>query len=115
MCLYPGSRLCLVLCSRPSKKELEKKFRDGTLFEDEDFALQQHDIQFQSYQPIHGVIRQLERLRRRPYIAQEGEQSCLKEMHELLHQGKTIIIDKNGLNDEDKMILSTVLASYLYR
>lgn len=67
-----------------------------------------------TYTPIHSIIRQLTRLIRRPYMVESGP-SCLPRLRELLRQGATVILDKSALTDEDKMIISTVLADHLYR
>jgi DNA helicase HerA-like ATPase len=67
-----------------------------------------------SYLPILGVIKELEKLQRARFVATGEECSCIQEIKYLLRQGKTIILDKSGLADEDRMILSTVLANSLY-
>lgn len=67
-----------------------------------------------TYTPIHSVIRQLTRLIGRPYMVESG-QSCLPRLRELLAKGATVILDKSALTDEDRMIISTVLADHLYR
>lgn len=71
------------------------------------------DIIPSSYTPIHGVIRQLRRLVNRPYVSSNNS-SCLPQIKELLKSGATIILDKSGLTDGDKSIISTVIANNLY-
>ena len=72
------------------------------------------DFDRSSYVPIYGVHRQLKRLQSRPYITTDGE-SCLPRLRELLRQGATIILDKSGLTDGDRSIISTVIANELYK
>ncbi len=67
-----------------------------------------------TYTPIHSIIRQLTRLIKRPFMVESG-QSCLPKLRELLATGATVILDKSALTDEDRMIISTVLADHLYR
>lgn len=93
-------------------KEIQRRLeRSGS---GEDGAYQLADFDRSSYLPILGVIKELEKLYRARFIAKAGESSCLEDIRELLQQGKTIILDKSGLTDEDRMILSTVLANSLY-
>ena len=79
-----------------------------------DTSYQLTDFDRSSYLPILGVIKELEKLNRARFIAKGEEASCIKEIRDLLKEGKTIILDKSGLGDEDRMILSTVLANSLY-
>lgn len=81
---------------------------------DDDGDYHLSDFDRSSYLPILGVIKELEKLYRARFIAKRAEPSCLPEIQRLLKQGKTIILDKSGLADEDRMILSTVLAKRLY-
>ena len=97
-------------------KEAKAKFeKDKGLLQDESTAVSLTDIMPSSYLPIHGVIKQLERLARAAYVATNNQPSCLDEIMMLLKSGKTVILDKSGLEDEDRMIISTVLANRLYR
>ena len=50
----------------------------------------------------------------RPFIKNDG-QSCLPKLRELLKKGATIILDKGGLNESDRLIVSTVVANELYK
>lgn len=78
-----------------------------------DYIADLTDFDRSSYQPIFGVIRLLKKLSERPYVNTEGN-SCLQELRRLLKKGKTIILDKSGLTDGDKSIISTVIAKELY-
>jgi energy-coupling factor transporter ATP-binding protein EcfA2 len=91
------------------KKEADEKAKS-----DANFQASVTDFQFNSYQPIHGVTRQLERLVTRPFMARGGEASCLPKIKKLLEQGATIVLDKAVLTDTDKILVSTVLAGRLY-
>lgn len=81
-----------------------------------DYKQEPSDFMPNSYTPIHGVIRQLSRLEGRPYVnsASSSPSSCLPMVCKLLAQGATIILDKSGLTEGDKRIVSTVLANHLY-
>ena len=97
-----------VVRTRAAQARLEKSNGgEGT-----DYQLS--DFDRSSYLPILGVIKELEKLNRARFIANGEESSCIKEIQALLKQGKTVILDKSGLADEDRMILSTVLANSLY-
>lgn len=80
---------------------------------DEDYVPRLSDFDRSSYTPIFGVRKQLKRLASRRYVNSQGE-SCLEQVRRLLRQGATIILDKSGLTDGDKSIVSTVLANELY-
>ncbi len=96
-------------------KEAKARFeRDPDLARDENTGLAPSDIDPSSYRPIHGVIKQLERLAGTRYIASGDGSSCLDEIVEFLRQGKTVLLDKSGLTDEDRVIISTVIAHRLY-
>lgn len=78
------------------------------------YKLMPSEIQHSSYTPIHSIIKQLDRLSRSRYITKPGEQSCIPIIKDLLRAGKTLILDKSGLTDEDRMIISIVLSNALY-
>ena len=48
-----------------------------------------------------------------PFVTTDGS-SCLEKVRQRLKDGATIILDKNGLTDSQKIIVSTVLANDLY-
>lgn len=89
-------------------KEAEKKLQD-----DVTYLPTSHDFKH-TFTPIHSVIRQLTRLATRPFIT-TSTNSCLPRLRDLLKQKATIVLDKSGLTDEDRLVISTVLADHLYR
>ncbi len=96
-------------------KEAKARFESNTqLAQDESFALSVSEMDPSSYRPIYGVIKQLERLARSRYVDPHNASSCLDDIVKLLQQGKTVLLDKSGLTDEDRMIISTVIANRLY-
>lgn len=107
---YKYFRAFIVL-TKEGKARIE---HDPDVGHDETLALMPSEIDPSAYRPIHGVIKQLERLARQRYIAQPGQGSCLDTIMGLLRQGKTVLIDKSGLTDEDRIIISTVIANRLY-
>jgi DNA helicase HerA-like ATPase len=80
----------------------------------EDYTTDLSDFEKSSYTPIFSVRKHLKVLESRPFITIQGE-SCLSELRRLLKQGATIILDKSGLTDGDKSIISTVIANELYK
>jgi hypothetical protein len=72
------------------------------------------DFEKSSYTPIFSVRNHLQRLASRPFIKNSGP-SCLPWLRELLRKGSTIILDKGGLTDSDRIIVSTVIANELYK
>jgi hypothetical protein len=80
----------------------------------DDYTTDLSDFERSTYIPIYSVRRHLQRLKSRPYISTDGA-SCLPRLRELLRQGATIILDKSGLTDVDRSIISTVIANELYK
>jgi energy-coupling factor transporter ATP-binding protein EcfA2 len=80
----------------------------------QDYVTDLADFQQSSYIPIQNVSKHLNRLINMPFVISEGE-SCLQRVRNYLAQGATIILDKNGLTDAQKVIVSTVLANDLYK
>ncbi|MEM9680568.1 MAG: ATP-binding protein [Bacteroidota bacterium] len=72
------------------------------------------DFNPNSLKPIYGVRKHLVRLVNMPFITNVTGGSCLSRVRELLKSGATIIVDKSGLTDPQKAVISTVLASELY-
>lgn len=81
---------------------------------DENYTTDLSDFDKSSYTPIISVRKHLKVLESRPFISVHGE-SCLPVLRRLLKQGATIILDKSGLTDGDKSIISTVIANELYK
>lgn len=100
-----------ILLTKEAKARFEK---DANLAQSESFALPPAEMSPSSYQPIFGVIKQLERLVQSRYVDETDASSCLDEIVALLQQGKMVLLDKSGLTDEDRIIISTVVAHRLY-
>lgn len=73
-----------------------------------------NDFERSSYIPIFGVRKHLKGLEGMPFVKTDGP-SCIPKIHKFLKSGATIILDKRGLSDSQKMVVSTVLANELYR
>lgn len=86
---------------------------DKSVNNDPNYKPEPSDFLPSSYTPIHSVIKQLRRLASRPYVSSD-KTSCLPKLRQLLKNGATIILDKSGLTDGDKSIISTVIANDLY-
>jgi DNA helicase HerA-like ATPase len=82
--------------------------------QDDDYVTDLGDFEKSSYTPIFSVRNHLQRLASRPFIKNDG-QSCLPRLRELLKKGATIILDKGGLTESDRLIISTVIANELYK
>jgi DNA helicase HerA-like ATPase len=80
----------------------------------EDYSTDLSDFQQSSYTPIFSVRKHLKRLEQSHFIRIDGK-SCLPKIRSLLKRGATIILDKNGLTDSQRMIVSTVIANELYK
>jgi DNA helicase HerA-like ATPase len=80
----------------------------------EDYTTDLSDFDKSSYTPIFSVRKHLKRLESRPFITVDGK-SCLPQLRNLLNRGSTIILDKSGLTDGDKSIISSVIANELYK
>jgi hypothetical protein len=91
-----------------AKKEAQKKVVAGG------YVTDLVDFQQSSYIPIQYVRKHLDRLVNMSFVNIKGE-SCLPRIRERLAEGATIILDKNGLTDAQKVIVSTVLANELYK
>jgi hypothetical protein len=86
-----------------------------TNMNNEDYVTDLADFDQRTYTPIFSVRNHLQRLASRPYV-NNGYESCLPKLRQLLKKGATIILDKGGgLTDSDKNIISTVIANELYK
>jgi hypothetical protein len=93
---------------------LNKDAKENTK-NNEEVSINVSDIMPSSYTPIHSIIKQLKRLISRPFMTLDNSASCLVKIREILKSGATIILDKSSLTDSDRIIISTVLASDLYK